>query len=348
MRRIHIIAALTAVAWTASAAFSPSGRAEAAPKLATEEFMIAAADPGTQLFVRNKRPEDMKDFASERTLLFVHGSTLPSEVTFDFPLEGLSWMDYIAQRGWDVYLVDVRGYGRSTRPPEMDQPAASNPPIVTTDVAVKDVGSAIDFILRRRGLSKLNLMGWSWGTVIMGAYTADHAEKVGRLVLYAPGWLRPSPPAATASPPLGAYIAAPPTRERLQAGAPDDRRVDLMPAFEAWSAAALATDPVGSKQNPPVLRSPAGVRQDSRTYWDAGKPYYDPASIRVPTLVIVAEWDGLNPPDQAQAVFHRLPSGPDKRFVEIGEGTHFALLEKNRMQLFREVQLFLEEPRPSN
>jgi len=44
----------------------------------------------------------------------------------------------------------------------MDQPAANNPPIATTDVAVKDVGSAIDFILERRGVSKLSLMGWSW------------------------------------------------------------------------------------------------------------------------------------------------------------------------------------------
>jgi len=42
----------------------------------------------------------------------------------------------------DVYLVDVRAR-RSTRPPEMDQ-QRNNPPIVTTDVAVKDVGSAID------------------------------------------------------------------------------------------------------------------------------------------------------------------------------------------------------------
>jgi hypothetical protein len=24
-------------------------------------------------------------------------------------LDGLSWMDYIAQQGYDVYLVDVRG-----------------------------------------------------------------------------------------------------------------------------------------------------------------------------------------------------------------------------------------------
>jgi pimeloyl-ACP methyl ester carboxylesterase len=126
-------------------------------------------------------------------------------------------MDYIARHGWDVYLIDVRGYGQSTRPPEMDQPPASNPPIVTTDVAVRDVGSAINFILQRRGLSKLSLMGWSWGTVIMGAYTADHNDKVDRLVLYAPTWLRISPPPQTAPPPLGAYVAAPmaTARQRL-------------------------------------------------------------------------------------------------------------------------------------
>src|SRR6267142_618991 len=143
----------------------------------------------------------------------------------------MSWMDYIAQHGWDVYLVDVRGYGRSTRPPEMDQPAANNPPIVTTDVAVKDVGSAVDFILQRRGVSKLSLLGWSWGPVIIGAYTADHNDKVDRLVLYAPVWLRTAPPPQAAPPPLGAYVAAPmaTARQRLQAGAPDDRKNDLMP-----------------------------------------------------------------------------------------------------------------------
>jgi pimeloyl-ACP methyl ester carboxylesterase len=115
-----------------------------------------------------------------------------------------------------------------------------------------------------------------------------------------------------------------------------------MPGFEAWAAAAIASDPIGSKQDPPVLRSPAGVFQDQRNYWQAGKPYYDPARIKVPTLVIVAEWDGLNPPEGAQAVFRKLPSGPDKRLIVLGEGTHFVLLEKNRIQLFREVQLFLD------
>src|SRR6267378_4861480 len=201
MRRISSIAEVLAAALAALIAFSSARATDEAPKLVTEHIMIEAADPGIKLYVRNKRPEDMKQFTSEKTLLFVHGATQPAEATFDLPLEGLSWMDYIAQHGWDVYLVDVRGYGRSTRPPEMDQPAANNPPIVTTDVAVKDVGSAIDFILQRRGVSKLSLLGWSWGPVIIGAYTADHNDKVERLVLYAPVWLKTSPPPQTAPPP---------------------------------------------------------------------------------------------------------------------------------------------------
>ena len=54
---------------------------------------------------------------------------------------------------------------------------------------------------------EINLIGWSWGTVIMAAYAAEHADKVARLVLYGPQWLESSP--ATSSPPLGAYVAAP-------------------------------------------------------------------------------------------------------------------------------------------
>src|SRR6266850_8085245 len=345
MRRISSIAEVLAAALAALIAFSSARATDEAPKLVTEHIMIEAADPGIKLYVRNKRPEDMKQFTSEKTLLFVHGATQPAEATFDLPLEGLSWMDYIAQHGWDVYLVDVRGYGRSTRPPEMDQPAASNPPIVTTDVAVKDVGSAVDFILQRRGVSKVNLMGWSWGTVIMAAYAAEHADKVARLVLYGPQWLEPSP--ATSSPPLGAYVAAPMalSRERIQIGAPDDRKHDLIPGswFEAWSTAALATDPVGSRQNPPVLRSPAGVSQDRLEFWRQGKPYYNPQRISAPTLIAVAEWDRATPIEGAQELFRQLPSGPGKRLVEVGEGTHLLMLEKNRMQLFEEIQHFLDK-----
>ena len=329
-------------------AVASAGEADdSAVRIATEEFMIDSADAGVKLYLRNKHAADMQRFSPEQTLLFVHGATQPAEATFDLPLEGTSWMDQIAGHGWDVYLVDVRGYGRSTRPPEMDQPAENNPPIVKTDVAVKDMGAAVNFILGRRGIRRLSLMGWSWGCAIMGAYTVDHKEKVERLVLYAPEWLTSPPTSQAVNKPLGAYVAATmaSARERIQAGAPEAKKEELMPQawFEAWSAAALATDALGSRQDPPVLRSPAGIFQDRRDYWLAGKPYYDPARIVVPTLVVVAEWDRVTPDEGALALFHKLPSQPQKRFVEIGEGTHLVMLEKNRMQLFREVQLFLDE-----
>jgi hypothetical protein len=44
------------------------------------------------------------------------------------------------------------------------------------------------------------------------------------------------------------------------------------------------------------------------------------------------------------ALFGLLKNAPVKRMVEIGEGTHTVIMEKNRLQLFREVQLFLDEP----
>ena len=130
-----------------------------APKLVMEEFMVPAVDPGISLYVLNKHPQGMNDFSGEKILLYVHGATYPSETAFDLKLNGMSWMDYIARHGYDVYLVDLRGYGRSTRPPEMDQPPDQNAPIVRTTTAVKDVGAAVDFILKRRGVSKINLIG---------------------------------------------------------------------------------------------------------------------------------------------------------------------------------------------
>src|SRR5258708_14463852 len=102
-----------------------------------------------------------------------HGATYPSETGFDLDLPGGSWMEYIAKRGYDVYFVDVRGYGRSTRPAAMDQPPDKNPPFADTRDAIRDVAVAVDFILQRRGVAKGNLIGWCWAPPGMGGYRAQ-------------------------------------------------------------------------------------------------------------------------------------------------------------------------------
>jgi hypothetical protein len=91
-----------------------------AQRILSETFMIAAADPGIQLHVRNKRLEGRDSFPGERGVLFVHGATYPSETVFDIDLPGGSWADHVARKGYDVYLVDAR----STRPAAMDADAS--------------------------------------------------------------------------------------------------------------------------------------------------------------------------------------------------------------------------------
>jgi len=267
---MHNFAMRLALTCLAASTFLVSPAIHAAsPKLETTDVMIPSGDAGIQLFVRNKHPAGMKKFSSDRILLFVHGATYPAETAFDLPIEGVSMMDLIARRGFDVYLVDVRGYGRSTRPPELNQPPEANKPIVSTQVAAHDLGVAVDYILKKRNVAKIDVMGWSWGTSITGLYTSEHNAKVDRLVLYAPQWVRTEPQAANL-PPLGAYrlVSMDSAKERWLKGVPADKQADLIPpgVFDAWAKATWATDPEASKHSPPMLRASNGVTEDGRNF----------------------------------------------------------------------------------
>ncbi|MBR0691034.1 alpha/beta fold hydrolase [Bradyrhizobium manausense] len=344
--RISIFVGLLTSMILAAPAFAQSG------SLITEEIMVKSADPGIEIYVRNKRPAGMTTFRPEQTVLYVHGATYPSETAFDLKLDGTSWMEYIASRGYDVWSLDVRGYGKSTRPKEMDDKAEANPPIVTGEVAVRDIGSAVDFILARRAIPRLNLLGWSWGTTLMATYTTQNSAKVERLVLYAPVWIRQTASLVQAGPgKLGAYrmVTREQAKERWYTGVPEEKKASLIPQgwFEAWADATFATDPVGAQMTPAMLRAPNGVVQDGAQFFGAGKPYYDPSKITVPTLLVGAEWDRDAPPYMAQALFPLLVNSPGKRYVELAEGTHTIIMEKNRLRLFEAVQAFLDEAKRS-
>jgi pimeloyl-ACP methyl ester carboxylesterase len=339
MRPAHLLAAAVA------AAFATQTSAQA-PKVVMEE-MTVPSEPGIEIYVRNKRPADLSAFRPERTVLFVHGATYPAHTSFDLKLDGMSWMDYIAARGYDVYLLDLRGYGRSTRPKEMDEAPEANPPIVRGTAAVKDISAVVDFILARRGIARLNLLGWSWGTTLMATYTTQNPGKVERLVLYAPAWIRTTPSLSRPPGPLGAYraVAREQAKTRWLTGVPEDKKATLIPPgwFDAWADATFATDPVGAKMNPLVIRAPNGVQQDGDEFFAAGRPYYDPAKITTPTLLVHAEWDRDTPAYMAQTLFPLLVNAPGKRYVQLPEGTHTIMMEKNRLMLFEAVQAFLDE-----
>jgi pimeloyl-ACP methyl ester carboxylesterase len=315
-------------------------------RLVSESYYIPSTDSGIHIYVRNTRPESLSIVRAERPLLFVHGATYPSDTMFDLKIDGQSWMDRIAACGYDVYSMDVRGFGRSTRPPEMDRPANENPPVVTTDDGVTDFSAVVDHICQRRGVPRLNVIGWSWGTVIAGAYAARRPDRIERLVLYAPLWLRRVPGGLRVTGPMGAYriVTLDAAKTRWLTGVPLERQTDWIPPglLESWWTANMEADPVGASMNPPAVRAPNGLLIDGLKYWEADTRYYDPAAIRAPVLMVVGEWDVDTPAYMAQALLTRLTGSPRKRLVIIGEATHHLMLEWNRLQMFREVQLFLD------
>jgi pimeloyl-ACP methyl ester carboxylesterase len=310
------------------------------------EEMRIVSEPGIDIYVRNKYSSEMNAFRPERTLLFVHGATYPAHTSFDLPLGGMSWMDYIASHGYDTYLLDLRGYGNSTRPKEMNEKPEANPPIVRGETALKDISAVVGAILKRRSVMRLNLLGWSWGATLAPAYSIQYPTKVERLVLYGPPWIR-DPPTQASSSLLPAYRMV--RRDEVPAywlrGVPEDKAAALIPVgwFETWAEATWGTDSIGAAMRPPVLRAPNGVLADGADSYDVGKPYYDPAKITAPTLLIQAEWDQETPPYMAQTLFPLLKNAPDKRYVLLGEGTHRIMMERNRLKLFEEVQAFLNE-----
>jgi pimeloyl-ACP methyl ester carboxylesterase len=312
--------------------------------IVTENLQFDARDDNLRLHLRNKHPEEYYSPKPETTVLFLHGATFPGIATFDHAIDGQSWMDYLARRGYDVYALDIRGYGASTKPAEMAQPPEGKAPLVDSTAALRDVSKTVEYILSRRNLEKLTIVGWSWGATLAGSYAANASSKIHKLVLYSPPWISDEPAAADAVKELGAWRGVPLflIGERWGHNLPDKERKELITpeAKRAWMNALAET--AGGEQ---LLKVPNGAVADALKTWGANTPAWQPERISAPTMVVQGEWDADTPPAMGLSVFAHLTGTAARRYVLIGEGTHMLLLEKNRRQLFQAVHGFLEEQR---
>lgn len=312
--------------------------------IVTENLQFDARDDNLRLHLRNKHPEEYYSPKPETTVLFLHGATFPGIATFDHAIDGQSWMDYLARRGYDVYALDIRGYGASTKPAEMAQPPEGKAPLVDSTAALRDVSKTVEYILSRRNLEKLTIVGWSWGATLAGSYAANASSKIHKLVLYSPPWIADEPVAADALKELGAWRSVPLflIGERWGHNLPDKERKELITpeAKRNWMNA--LAESAGGEQ---LLKVPNGAVADALKTWGAKTPAWQPERISAPTMVVQGEWDADTPPAMGLSVFAHLTGTSARRYVLIGEGTHMLLLEKNRRQLFQAVHGFLEEQR---
>src|SRR5471030_1192845 len=145
--------------------------------IVTESIMIDSDTPGIRLHLRRKYLPSQNAFTADNTLVMVHGATYSSGSLYDVRLDGLSFMDALALRGLNVYAVDVRGYGHSTRPVEMDAPPLDNAPLFGTETGVRDLAQAVEWVRDSLDLPRVQIFGMSWGGSVAGAYTSRNMTR---------------------------------------------------------------------------------------------------------------------------------------------------------------------------
>jgi pimeloyl-ACP methyl ester carboxylesterase len=274
-------------------------------------------------------------------VLFVHGATFPSSMAAGYAFNHYSWMDNLSDAGWDVWALDFLGYGESSRYPEMDQPANSNPALGRAPIAADQIRTAVRFILRQCKLTKLSLVAHSWGTIVAGLYATKFPGTVERLVLFGPVAQRSGNLAVEAPLPAWECVTERDQIDRFTHYVPKDAaQVFESSAMKLWAAQHMQTDTHNGERTPRCVRVPSGPGADVQDAWH-GHLMYDPHRITAPTLIIRGEWDIVSKTEDALWLFKRLDSVPLKRDILISKATHVMHLESARYQLCSEVQNFL-------
>ena len=113
----------------------------------------------------------------DKNIILVHGLTYSSH-EFDINYKDYSLVRYLADNGYTVWKLDIAGYGKSDKP--------SDGFIVDSDYAADNIYYAVNEICDLTGKNKVDVLGWSWGTVTTSRFVSKHPEKVNKLILYAP------------------------------------------------------------------------------------------------------------------------------------------------------------------
>ena len=319
-----------------------------------EDFYITS-DPDIQLFVREVLPTNQESIGNP--VLFIHGGGAAGLSNFDLDVPGYSVAETFATAGHAAYILDVRGFGRSTRPGSFELPVAEALPAVPIEEAVRDIQAVVNWIRARNNDTPVALVGWATGGHWAGLYTSQQNDAVSHLIILnslygvdAPWQYRerfedPESPGEYDRNAGDRVVTA----EQLTANW--DRTIpveDLSqwrdPAVElAYQHMAFDSDPTSNTRTPPSLRIPGAFRREAY-YLSQGRQYWDAADIRVPTLIMRGEHDHWSRAADVDALAAELVNAPQVKTVMIPGGTHFLFLdrpERGRDRFLQEVLMFL-------
>lgn len=253
----------------------------------------------------------------KKNILLIHGLTYSSH-EFDVDFADYSLVKFLARKGYAVWRLDLTGYGQSE--------TVADGFMVTSDYAAEDINAAVDKI----NAGKIDLLGWSFGTVTTSKFAAKYPEKVRKLILYAPIFNG-----------LGAAKVEKPFNENTWENAADDfQKLNNGEIDTKMIELAVANTFLSNCWKYDKNSSPNGWRVEILT--DKSNRLIDIENVKCPVLIIEGTKDAyINRAALADAVKNL---SPDSEFVEFAGGSHVIMMEKPFYKKFRDtVVKFLEK-----
>jgi pimeloyl-ACP methyl ester carboxylesterase len=281
-----------------------------------------------KLFLWNKCETDPNH--AKGIILFVHGSSMASQPTFDLDVPGRpdsSAMEHFARHGYDTWCVDMEGYGRSEKGRDNNAPIS---------FGADDCFAAATYIQKLRGKRPLLVYGISSGALRAALFAQRHAEMVARLALDAMVWT------GEGSPTLHER------RKKLPEFSSKNRR----PIDRAFVHSIFNRDHPGTAEDKVIEAFADHILKlddsvPTGTYVDmcSKLPVCDPEKITVPTLIMRGQWDGIASFEDLLAFFAKLPN-PDKQFSVMAGISHASFQQKNYLMCYHILRAFFEQPAP--
>ena len=284
-------------------------------------------DGEVRLFLWEKYVDSPRD---KPAVLFVHGSSMASQPTFDLSVPGRpdsSVMDWFAQRGFACWCVDMEGYGRSDKRRD-----------IYCDIAegADDLAAATDYIMRTRGVRRFMVYGISSGALRAALFAQRHPDRVARLALDAFVWTG----------------AGAPTLEQRRKKLPEFLAHKRRPIDRAFVHSIFQRDHPDTAE-PRVVDAFADAilalddSMPNGTYIDmcSKLPLVDPVKITMPTLILRGQYDGIAGFDDLIEFFKRLPH-PDKQFSVMAGISHASFQQKNYLAVYHILHAYFTQPAP--
>ncbi|MBC7799487.1 MAG: alpha/beta fold hydrolase [Gemmatimonadaceae bacterium] len=264
------------------------------------------------------------------TILFVHGSSMASQPTFDLQVPGRAWssvMDWFAVRGFDTWSVDMEGYGRSDKSRDINFDIANG---------ADDLAAASAYIQQTAECGPLLVYGISSGALRAGLFAERHPDRIARLALDAFVWTGEGSPTLIER------------RKKL----PDFLARNRRPVDRAFVRSIFSRDHPGTADDTTVEAFADAIlalddSMPTGTYVDmcSKLPILHPERITVPTIVMRGEFDGIAGFDDLIEFYKHLPN-PDRQFAMMPGISHASFQQKNFELVYHILYGFFSQPDP--